>query len=115
MADAGVTQELARRRGAAFAALAAIACAALLNVVAGTGEAWAGPRERGRVVAGPIVGGTAANNGYYAYGPYSWPGSSLPVSPLFGPTLPVPPGCYMQRQRIWTEYGWRWRAAPICY
>jgi len=21
----------------------------------------------------------------------------------------------LQRQRIWTEYGWQWRAAPICY
>jgi len=65
--------------------------------------------------AGPIVGGIAANNGYYAYGPYSWPGLPLRWSPLFGPAVPVPPGCYIQRQRIWTEYGWRWREAPICY
>lgn len=73
-------------------------------------------RRRGEsVVAGPVVGGIAANNGYYAYGPYSWAGSPLRWSPLFGPAVPVPPGCYIQRQRIWTEYGWRWRQAPICY
>ena len=66
-------------------------------------------------VAGPIVGGVAANNGYYAYGPYYWPGVPIGWSHLFGPALPVSPGCYIQRQRIWTEYGWRWRQAPICY
>lgn len=72
-------------------------------------------RPRERVEAGPIIGGSAANNGYYAYGPYYWPGSAVGFSPLYGPTAPVAPGCYMQRQRIWTEYGWRWRTAPICY
>ena len=66
-------------------------------------------------VAGPIVGGVAANNGYYAYGPYYWAGAPLGWSSLFGPAVPVAPGCYIQRQRIWTEYGWRWRQAPICY
>ncbi len=71
--------------------------------------------RRARVVAGPIVGGIAANNGYYAYGSYYAPGSALGWSPLLGPAVPVPPGCYLQRQRIWTEYGWRWRTAPICY
>jgi len=65
--------------------------------------------------AGPIVGGTAANNGYYAYGPYYWAGVPVSWSRLFGPALPIAGGCYLQRQRIWTEYGWRWREAPICY
>ncbi|MFL9828019.1 hypothetical protein [Rhodoplanes sp. SY1] len=79
-----------------------------------------GRRAAPRPVAGPIVGGLAANNGYYAYGPYATPGSpvawrALPWSDLYGPAVPVTPGCYMQRQRVWTEYGWRWRTGPICY
>jgi hypothetical protein len=90
-----------------------IASTAVLVVLAVSTEAEAGGRDR--VVAGPIIGGMAANNGYYAYGPYYWPGSALRWSPLYGPAVPVAPGCYMQRQRIWTEYGWQWRAAPICY
>jgi hypothetical protein len=70
---------------------------------------------RAALVAGPIVGGMAANNGYYDYGPYYWAGVPVGWSSLFGPAVPVSPGCYIQRQRIWTEYGWRWRQAPICY
>lgn len=78
-----------------------------------------GYAERG-APAGPIIGGIAANNGYYAYGPYAAPGApapwgELPWSGLYGPAVPVARGCYVQRQRIWTEYGWRWRKAPICY
>ncbi|WP_146617743.1 hypothetical protein [Rhodoplanes serenus] len=69
----------------------------------------------GPIVAGPIVGGVAANNGYYAYGPYGLTGGPLPWSPLYGPAVPVQPGCWLQRQRLWTEYGWRWRVAPVCY
>jgi hypothetical protein len=82
------------------------------------GAADIGPRRHagyGGEVAGPIIGGTVANNGYYAYGPYAGPGTPLPWSNLYGPAVPVAPGCFMQRQRIWTEYGWRWRAAPLCY
>lgn len=90
-----------------------VAGAAGLAALAMATAAEAG--RRNRVVAGPIVGGIAANNGYYAYGPYYRPGSALGWSPLFGPAVPVPPGCYMQRQRLWTEYGWQWRTAPICY
>jgi hypothetical protein len=92
---------------------------ALVALFAMAQDAQAGQRgeqrARGRIVAGPIIGGIAANNGYYAYGPYYWPGSALGWSALYGPTMSVAPGCYRQRQRIWTEYGWRWREAPICY
>lgn len=98
----------------------------LAGAVALFGTAWAGgagaadivPRGyagHGGEVAGPIIGGTVANNGYYAYGPYTGPGAPLPWSSLYGPAVPVAPGCTLQRQRIWTEYGWRWRAAPLCY
>ena len=90
--------------------------AALLAIVALAPSADARARRpAARVLAGPIIGGMAANNGYYAYGPYDAPGSALGWSGLYGPTIPVPPGCYLQRQRLWTEYGWRWRTAPICY
>ncbi|RAI44630.1 hypothetical protein CH341_08030 [Rhodoplanes roseus] len=104
------------------ALLAAVAAAVILwPVVAGAADiaperrAW-----RGGAVAGPIIGGTVANNGYYAYGPYAAPGvppawAAAPWSGLYGPAVPVAPGCYTQRQRVWTEYGWRWRTAPICY
>lgn len=103
-----------------------------MAVAAGLTLAWpaladggAGARTRTRYpaaeqIAGPIIGGLAANNGYYAYGPYAGPGSpvawrALPWSDLYGPAVPVTPGCYMQRQRVWTDYGWRWRTGPICY
>lgn len=119
MNDSGRTA--AMRRPVRGAVLLAGAVAAV------TGLAWAeiaaaadidgrrDPRSGTRIVAGPIVGGAAANNGYYAYGPYASPGAPLPWSRLYGPAVPVAPGCWMQRQRIWTEYGWRWRTAPICY
>ncbi len=73
------------------------------------------PARPGGTEAGPIVGGLVANNGYYAYGPYYAPGPFVGFSRLFGPAYPVTPGCYIQRQRIWTDYGWVWRQAPICY
>ncbi len=88
--------------------------AALLAIVALAPSAEARAR-RPAVLAGPIIGGIAANNGYYAYGPYYAPGLVLGWSGLYGPAIPVAPGCYLQRQRLWTEYGWRWRTAPICY
>lgn len=85
----------------------------------------AGPphHARTKVSAGPIVGGIVANSGNYAYGPYvvadPWAASAprLWSEPVVRPgvVLPVPPGCFLQRRRIWTEYGWRWRTAPICY
>lgn len=71
------------------------------------------PRVGGKQ-AGPIIGGIVANNGYYAYGPYYAPGL-VGISGLYGPALPITPGCYQQRQRIWTTFGWVWRQAPICY
>ena len=114
-------------RGLARAVIAACLHTTILSSVLMTGPAEAadsrperrapkaaGPRVAGPMVAGPIVGGIAANNGYYAYGPYARTGT-LPWSPLYGPALPVRPGCWLQRQRLWTEYGWRWRVAPICY
>jgi hypothetical protein len=91
--------------------LAAVAVVLAVVMLAPSAEA----RAKRTAPAGPIVGGIAANNGYYAYGPYYAPGPYLGWSPLLGPALPVPAGCYLQRQRIWTEYGWRWRTAPICY
>ncbi|NVO12512.1 MAG: hypothetical protein HXX10_00585 [Rhodoplanes sp.] len=98
----------------------------LVSVVALFGTTWPGGADAADIaprgyagyageVAGPIIGGTVANNGYYAYGPYAGPGAPLPWSNLYGPAVPVAPGCFMQRQRIWTEYGWRWRVAPLCY
>jgi hypothetical protein len=89
---------------------------AILLEIASDAAAQSLDRQRpDAVVAGPIVGGITANNGYYAYGPDYWAGAPLGWSRLFGPAVPIAPGCYLQRQRIWTEYGWRWREAPICY
>jgi hypothetical protein len=98
--------------------LAAVAIA--ISIVAATPAFAEGKRSRTiapGTIAGPIIGGVAANNGYYAYGPYTWPSWAgiLPQNPLYGPAVPMQPGCFVQRQRIWTEYGWRWREAPICY
>ncbi len=89
--------------------------AALATAIAGPAEARAKRLPKvGGTEAGPIIGGMVANNGYYAYGPYYAPGF-VGVSGLYGPALPVAPGCYLQRQRIWTTFGWVWRQAPICY
>jgi hypothetical protein len=96
---AGWGRILAGLASAAFAATLATGCNAAAQ----------------RTFAGPIIGGIAANNGYYAYGPYYSPAPFRGFSPLYGPAYPYPAGCYLQRQRIWTEYGWRWRVAPICY
>jgi hypothetical protein len=95
----------------------------ILGIAAALATALAGPADArakraldriGGTEAGPIVGGLVANNGYYAYGPYYAPGL-VGISGLYGPAYPVAPGCYLQRQRIWTTYGWVWRQAPICY
>ncbi len=92
---------------------------ATLVAVATAGPADAHPKRTlsriGGTEAGPIIGGLVANNGYYAYGPYYRPGPLVGFSPLYGPAYPITPGCYLQRQRIWTTYGWVWRRAPICY
>jgi hypothetical protein len=82
--------------------LIVLTAAAIMAAAPQNGEA-----RGGRIVAGPIIGGIAANNGYYAYGPYY----DLNRAPLYVRA----PGCYAQRQRIWTDYGWRWRTATICY
>lgn len=103
------------RRVVARAGLAALVLGVTAGLAAAADIAPGSGAGRGRIVAGPIIGGTVANNGFYAYGPYETAGPPLPWSPLYGPAVPVAPGCYMQRQRIWTEYGWRWRSAPICY
>jgi hypothetical protein len=96
-----------------LAIAAAIASATLAS--AAEVRAKRGPAKLGGTAAGPIIGGLVANNGYYAYGPYYAPGPLIGSSRLYGPALPVTPGCYTQRQRIWTDYGWVWRRAPICY
>ncbi|MFD2181443.1 hypothetical protein [Rhodoplanes azumiensis] len=118
VARLGVTASATLVLGAGVGVAVMIATPALAD---GSGGRRAAPRP----VAGPIVGGLAANNGYYAYGPYAAPGSpvawralpwsDLPRSDLWGPVVPVAPGCWMQRQRVWTDYGWRWRTGPICY
>lgn len=103
--------------------MAVAAGLALAGPAVADGGAGARPRARSPAaeqIAGPIIGGLAANNGYYAYGPYAAPGGpvawrALPWSDLYGPAVPVAPGCWMQRQRVWTDYGWRWRTGPICY
>lgn len=109
----------ARRARLRILAVAGSAAALVLTAAPGAADGSHDRRVRTRPIAGPIVGGIAANNGYYAYGPYAAPGPAawgpLPWSSLYGPAVPPAPGCFLQRQRVWTEYGWRWRTAPICY
>jgi hypothetical protein len=90
----------------ALAASAAIAVAAIAAPT--TAEARGGAVAAGVIgglAAGAIIGSAAANNGYYAYGPgpvYAAPG------PYYGG------GCYITRQRVWTNYGPRWQRVRVC-
>lgn len=67
-------------------------------------------RGRGGAVAAGVIGGLAAgaiigsaiNRPAYGYGYY-------------GPSYAAYPGCYWQRQRVETPYGWRWQRVRVCY
>jgi hypothetical protein len=59
----------------------------------------------GGLAAGAIIG-AAANGPYYAYGP--GPGYYYGGGPgYYG-------GCFWTRQRVWTNWGWRFRPVRVC-
>lgn len=59
----------------------------------------------GGLAAGAIIGSAVAPRPYY-YGPGYYAGPGAPVY--------YAPGCYWARQRIWTQWGWRWRRVRVC-
>ena len=73
----------------------------------------------GGLAAGAIIGG-AAQGGYYGgsgYGYYGGPAygysTGYYAAPAYGYSNGYA-GCYIQRQRVWTDYGWRIRRVRIC-
>lgn len=79
----------------------------------------------GGLAAGAIIGG-ATRGGYYGgsgYGYSGGPGYGYYDAPAYGySTAPTYSGysgsdyggCYVQRQRVWTDYGWRIRRVRVC-
>ena len=61
------------------------------------------------VIGGAIIGGAIANS-YYPYGYYG------PGYGYYGPGYAGGPygPCYVQRQRFWDGYGWRFRRVRVC-
>lgn len=93
--------------------LTVLATAATLAIAAVSAPQQAEARGRGGAVAAGIIGGLALGAiaagaahsyygpgpGYYAYGP--------------GPVA-YGPGCYWTRERVWTNWGWRFRRVRVC-
>lgn len=96
--------------------IVALAAVATIGAAALTAPAPAQARDGGAVAAGvlgglavgAIIGGAAANGGYYGPGPgpgYGYYG---------GPAYVAGPPCYWHRERFWDGYGWRVRRVQIC-
>lgn len=58
----------------------------------------------GGLAVGAIIGSAVAPGPYY--GP---PGYDYGPGPVY-----YAPACYWARQRIWTDWGWRWRRVRVC-
>jgi hypothetical protein len=90
--------------------LTALAAAAAITVAAVAAPTTADARNNGGAVAAGVIGGLAAgaiigsavNNGYYAYG-----AGPAYYGAGYG-------HCYIQRQRVWTNYGPRWQRVRVC-
>jgi len=92
--------------------LTALAAAATLGIAA---IAAPQPAEaRGGAVAAGIIGGLAAGAiiGAAASGPYyaSGPGPGY----YYGGGPGYYGGCFWTRQRVWTNWGWRFRPVRVC-
>lgn len=90
--------------------LSALAAAGIIAVTAVAMPAPAQARNEGAVAAGvvgglavgAIIGSTAANS--YGYAP--------PATVYYGSYPPY--GCHWIRERVWTNYGPRWRTIRVC-
>jgi len=90
---------------AAAASFAVAAFAAPTSAQAGDNGALAAGIIGGLAV-GTMIGAGAANNG-----PYYSPGYS-PGPVYYGGS--AYPRCYMQRERVWDGFGWRWTRVRVC-
>ncbi len=90
----------------AFAAAGTIAIAALAAPApaqARNGQVAAG--VIGGLAAGAIIGSAInSNRGPYAYEP----------APAYYYGTPYAQRCYITRERVWTNYGPRWRKVRVC-
>jgi len=92
--------------------LISTAAAAALMIASVAAPQQAEAHWRGGGVAAGVIGGLAAGaligaaaNGYYGPGPYY---AYAPGPYYYGP------GCYWTRQRVWTNFGWRWHRVRVC-
>ena len=86
-----------------MAAVAAPAPAQARNWHHNNGGAIAGAAIGG-LAAGAIIGSTVAPR--YGYGYYA-------ADPYYGGAYAYG-GCYTVRQKVWTDYGPRWRRVRVC-
>lgn len=94
--------------------LTALAAAGAIAVTAVAAPAPAEARNDGARIAAGVIGGLAAGaiigsavnqRGYYAHEP-------APAYYYGGPYAYS--RCYTVRQRVWTDYGPRWRRVRVC-
>ena len=88
--------------------LTALVTAGTLAVAAIAAPAPAEARNRGGAIAAGVIGGLAAGAiiGSAASRPYGYYGG--------GGYYAAGPACYVTRQRVWTDYGWRTRRVRVC-
>ncbi len=93
----------------AYAAAASLAIAATLAPTSAqadnSGAVAAG--VIGGLAVGTMIGSAAARNN----GPYYQPAPAYYGAGYYGPGYP---GCYLQRQRVWDGFGWRWTRVRVC-
>ncbi|HZS64875.1 MAG TPA: hypothetical protein VFA53_10340 [Xanthobacteraceae bacterium] len=91
--------------------LTVLAAAGLMGMTAIAAPAPAEARGNGGAVAAGVIGGLAAGaiigsaaSGAYAYEP--------PATVYYGAYPPR--DCHWVRERVWTDYGPRWRDIRVC-
>jgi len=94
---------MSRMTALAAAALVAVATMAPSNAEARRSNWWIPGAVIGGLAAGAIIANSAPR--YYGYGPAYGPG---PAYYGYGPD------CYLQRQRVWDGYRWRWQRVRVC-
>jgi hypothetical protein len=106
-----------RKTLAALAAVATLAVSAIAAPAPAHAQRGVGVGIAAGLLGGAIIGGAIASSPYY-YGPGYGPGYYGP-GPYYGPAYvaggyPPGPPCYLQRQRFWDGYSWRYRSVRVC-
>jgi hypothetical protein len=102
--------------------LTTLATAGMIAAAAVTAPAPAQADSNGGAIAAGVVGGLAAGaiigsawRPYPAYGYAYSPGYAYAPGPVYyGDAYAYSRRCHIVRQRIWTDYGPRWRQTRVC-